>query len=93
MTDNPRGPSKLWSVKNLMIFALAWLGEAFLILMFVKRVIHGRAALYLFLVPWTLLGLMMVVRPNWIMRVTQAWQKDLERTGEQLEKRPPPGFP
>jgi hypothetical protein len=35
----------------------------------------------------------MVVRPDWIMRATRAWEKDLERVGEQLEKRPPPGFP
>jgi hypothetical protein len=60
MTDNRREPPGPWyraSAKNLMIFALMWLGEAFLILMFVKWVIHGGAAPYLFMVPWTLLGL------------------------------------
>ncbi len=96
MTDNRRDPNELWyraSPKNVVIFALMWLGEAFLILMFAKWVIHGSAVLYLLLVPWALFGLIMVVRPNWIMRVMRAWEKNLERVGEQLEKRPPPGFP
>ncbi len=96
MTDNRPGTNELWyraSAKNTAIFALLWSGEAFLILMFIKRVIHGSAALYLLMVPWTLLGLTMVVLPNWIVRVTRAWEKSLERVGENLEKRPPPGFP
>lgn len=93
VTDNRRDLTELWyraSAKNVVIFALMWLGAAFLTLMFVKSVIH--AAQYLLLVPWTLLGSTMVVRPDWIMRATRAWEKDLERVGEQLEKRPP-GFP
>lgn len=96
VTQNRRDLTELWyraTAKNVMIFALKWLGAAFLTLLFVKWVIHGSAALYLLLIPWTLLGSAMVARPDWIMRATRAWEKDLERVGEQLEKRPPPGFP
>jgi hypothetical protein len=96
MTDNLRHPAQpriRASPRNLMIFATLWLGEAFLILMFVKWVIHGSASLYLFMVPWTLFGLILIVWPKWILRVTQAWEKKLERVGENLERRPPPGFP
>jgi hypothetical protein len=70
-----------------------WLGEAFLTLMFFKWVIHGSALVYLLLVPWTLFGLIMVVRPNWILGMTRALDKALEDAGALFEKRPPPGFP
>jgi hypothetical protein len=77
----------------VVIFALMWLGELFLILKFFKWVIHGSALVYLLLVPWALFGLIMVVRPNWILRATRAFDKALEDAGALFEKRPPPGFP
>jgi hypothetical protein len=64
MTDDRQDPTKFWSTKKAVIFALVWLGEALLILLFVKEVIHGSAVVYLVLVPWTLLGLIMVVWPE-----------------------------
>lgn len=91
-----QNPTKLWyraSAKNVVIFALMWLGEAFLMLKFFKWVIHGSALVYLLLVPWALFGLIMVVRPNWILRATRASDKALEDAGALFEKRPPPGFP
>ena len=93
MEQNPAG---LWyraSAKNVVIFALMWLGELFLILMFFKWVIHGSALVYLLLVPWAFFGSIMVVRPNWILRATRALDKALEDAGALFEKRPPPGFP
>src|SRR5260370_32775730 len=45
-----RTSAGLWykaSAKNVAMFALMWLVEGFLILMFVKWVIHGSAAVYL----------------------------------------------
>jgi hypothetical protein len=77
----------------VVIFALIWLGEPFLILMFVKWVIHGSAAVYLLMVPWMLFGLIIVVCPNWILGMTRAFDKALEDAGALFEKRPPPGFP
>ena len=91
-----QNPVELWyraSAKNVVIFALMWLGEFFLILMFFKWVIHGSALVYLLLFPWALFGLIMVVRPNWILRATRAFDKALEDAGALFEKRPPPGFP
>jgi hypothetical protein len=81
------------SATNVAIFAIVWLGQSFLILMFVRWLIHGSAALYLFMVPWAFFGLVIAMRPNWFVRLVQAWEKDKERTGEQLSKRLPPGFP
>ena len=96
MPDDRPESTELWyraSAKNVAIFTLMWLGEAFLILMFVKWVIHGSAALYLFMIPWTLFGLILLLRTSWIVRMERALWKQLERVGEQWEKRPPPGFP
>lgn len=96
MPGSRQDPPELWyraSAKNAVIFAVMWLGEAFLVLMFVKWVIHGTAAVYLLLAPWSLFGLIMVVRPNWILRMTQAFNRVLEQMAESIEKRPPPGFP
>jgi hypothetical protein len=81
MTDNGYNPNEPWcraSPKNVVIFSLIWLGEAFLNLIFVKWAIHGSAALYLILPPWTLLGLIMVVRPMWIVGMERALWKALE---------------
>ena len=81
------------SAKNVLIFALIWLGEAFLILKFLKWVIHGSAGVYLLMAHWTALGLIMVVRPNWVLGSMRAFDKALEDAGALFEKRPPPGFP
>jgi hypothetical protein len=91
-----QNPAGLWyraSAKNVVIFALMWLGEFFLILMFLRRVFHGSTAVYLLVFPWASFGLIMVARPNWILRATLALDKALEDAGSLFEKRPPPGFP
>jgi len=96
MSNKQSDSTELWyraSAKNVVIFTLMWLGEAFLLLKFVKWVMHGSTTIYLLMVPWAIFGLLMVARPNWILRASRAWQKSLERVGENLEKRPPPGFP
>jgi hypothetical protein len=95
MPNGRDNPTELWyraSAKNMVFFVLIWLGAASPVFMFIKM-IHGSVALYLFLVPWALLGLTMLVRPNWLLRITRAWQKESERMGGQLEKRPPTGLP
>jgi hypothetical protein len=93
MTDKRMEMWHRTSATNVLIFAIVWLGQSFLILMFVRWLIHGSAALYLFMVPWALFGFVIAMRPNWLIRFMQAWEKDSERTGEQLSKRLPPGFP
>jgi uncharacterized protein (DUF58 family) len=95
MTDKRNDPTRLWyrsSAKNVLIFVLIWLGAAFPALMFI-RTAHWTVALYLLLVLWAALGSMMLLRPNWLLRLTRAWQKESEEIGEQLEKRPPTGLP
>jgi hypothetical protein len=80
MTDDGHAPTEPWyraSPKNLAIFALIWSGEAFLILKFVTWVTHGSAALYLLMIPWTLFGSIIAVRPNWITRMTRAFEGEL----------------
>ena len=93
MEQNPTGRWYRASAKNVVIFALIWVGEPFLILMFVKWVFHGSAAVYLLMFPLALFGLIMLVRPNWILGMTRAFDKALEDAGALFEKRPPPGFP
>ena len=73
------------SAKNLLIFAVMWLGEGFLVLMFGKWVTHETRAVYLLMVPWTLFGLIVVIRLNWILRLTRAFDKALEDAGAVFE--------
>lgn len=92
MTNNEGSPPELWyraSPKNVSLFALIWLGEIFLILMLLKWMFHTSAKIYLFLIPWALLGSIMVLRPDWITRLTQA----LEMKSDRADKWNPPGFP
>jgi hypothetical protein len=96
MTNARGDPTKLWyraNAKNAMLFAVIWLGEMFLILKFVKWAIHGSAALYLFMIPWALFGLIMVVRPNWAIRMKRATDEEIKRTMGRSQKWNPPGFP
>jgi hypothetical protein len=92
MTNDDLTPTTLWyraSTKNLALFALIWLGEPFLILLFIKWMFHGSAKLYLLLIPWALLGAIMVFRPAWIERMTRA----LNPSSDNSSKWNPPGFP
>jgi hypothetical protein len=74
MTNGRNNPTGLWyraSAKNVVIFVLIWFGAVFPVFVFIKM-IHGSVALYLLLVPWALVGLMMLVCPNWLLRLTRA---------------------
>jgi hypothetical protein len=97
MTDNPNDSTPLWyraSATNVVIFSLLWLGEFFLILLFLKNwVFHTGAAIYLLMIPWALIGLIMVVRPNWIPRILRVVEEKVERDMNRLDKWTPPGFP
>jgi hypothetical protein len=77
------------STRNLLLFALIWLGEFFLILLLIKWALHGTSKVFLFLIPWALLGAIMVFRPSWIERMTQA----LNPSSDNSSKWNPPGFP
>ena len=70
----------------MVIFALMWLGEAFLVLKFLKWVIHGSALVYLLLVPWTLFGLIMVVRPNWVLEALRERPRNFTNELEHYSK-------
>jgi hypothetical protein len=95
MTANRRDPREQWlgaSAKTVMIFAVIWLGEAFFILIFCKWVFHTSAVLYLLMIPWSLLGWILAVRPNWFIRMSKATENRLNRDLERMEKWNPPGF-
>jgi len=63
------------------------------IVLFLRR-IHVSVVIVCFLLaPLVLLALGMVVRPNWVERMIRSWQRESERMGEGLERRPPTGFP
>ncbi len=81
------------SAKFVIIFALIWLGEAFLILMFCKWAFHRSAALYLLMIPWSFVGWVLAVRPNWFIRMSKTMESRLNRDLERADKWIPPGFP
>jgi hypothetical protein len=97
MGDDSREPSKLWysprGARNLAIFSVFWLGEAFLTLMFLKWVFHLGVLLYLLVIPWALLGAIIIARPNWLMRMDRAAEDKAKRDMERLDKWTPPGVP
>ncbi len=93
MTDDCREPVALWhkpSTKNVAILALIWFGEAFLILMFVRWVLHASAFLYLLMIPWAFIGVIVAARPNWLMRMMLAVENKTKRDMERLDKWTPP---
>jgi hypothetical protein len=96
MTDDRRDATAFWyrtSSKNVMVFALIFLGEPLLILMFIKWAFHMSATWYLVMIPWAIFGLMMVIRPYWFVRIERAmkerFKQDMARFGQWM----PPGFP
>jgi hypothetical protein len=96
MTDNYLKSTALWhktSAKNVVILALIWFGEAFLILMFITRVLHGSTYLYLLMIPWGFIGVILAACPNWLARSVQATADKAKRDMERLDKWTPPGFP
>ncbi len=85
--------SELWyraSSKKMVVLALIWLGQAFPTLIFIKWASHGNGFMYFFLVPWTLLGSLLVVRPELFSRITREMKEKRKR---RLDNWTPPGFP
>ena len=96
MTDLRRDATAFWyrtSAKNVMVFALIFLGEPLLILMFIKWAFHMSAAWYFVMIPWAIFGLTMVIRPSWFVRVERAMKERFKRDMGRLGKWTPPGFP
>jgi hypothetical protein len=75
--------------KNMIIFILIWWGGPFPELMLIKRVFNFSAYLYLWLIPWSFVGLVMLMRPQWLSVIAKKQERDIERLG----KWTPPGFP
>jgi hypothetical protein len=96
MTDDGRNRPAFWyrtSAKNVMLFALIFLGEPLLILMFIKWAFHMSATLYAFMAPWALFGSVMVVRPRWFVHIERAIKERFKRDMRRFGKWTPPGFP
>jgi hypothetical protein len=79
--------------KNRAFVGVILFGELLLFLIFVKWVLHGSADLYWLIIPWALFGVIMVARPNWIIRMMHATEDKAKRDMERLDKWTPPGFP
>jgi hypothetical protein len=96
MIEKQGAGTELWyraSARNVVIFAIAWLLPWLPIVLFLRRIHVGPIFISLVVGPWVLVGLAMVVRPNWVERARQRWERELERVGEGLERRPPTGLP
>jgi hypothetical protein len=90
VTNNEGAEPAPWyrsSHKNMALFALIWLGEFFLILLLLKWMFHAGPKIFLFIIPWAVMGWVNAFRPNWIARLTQLLE--LKRP----DKWNPPGFP
>jgi hypothetical protein len=81
------------SVRNAVLFAIAWLGPLSLIVLFLRR-IHVSPVIIFFLIMLSVpLVLTMLARPTWVEHMKRLFDRELARAGEGLERRPPPGFP
>ena len=81
------------SHKKMAFLALIWLGQAFPVLFFIKWATHGNGFMYFMLVPWALLGSLLIVRPTLFSRITGEMKEKENRGREGLDKWTPPGFP
>lgn len=96
MIEKKRNGTELWYravAQNPAVFAIAWLGPLFLIVLFLKRIHASTVMIFSVVVPSVLLGLMILVRPEWAERMRRVSERESERTGEGLERRPPTGLP
>jgi hypothetical protein len=96
MNDKESDGTALWhstSARNLVLFAIAFLAPLVPIVLFLRR-LHVTTAIICFLIaPSVLFGLVMVVRPTWVERMRRVVDRELQRVGEGLERRPPTGLP
>jgi hypothetical protein len=92
MADEKNGEPVLWyraSARNVVLFAIMFWWPLLPIVFFLRR-LHVSLAIIWFLVAyWVLVGLMMLIRPNWLARWIRWLRREQERTGERLEKLPP----
>jgi hypothetical protein len=88
--------TELWfraSVRNSLVFAVMLMWPLVPIVFFLRRLPHGKMFSVLLVIPWSLFSAIIVLRPEWVISFTRWHTKMMERTGESLEKRIPPGFP
>jgi hypothetical protein len=78
---------------NVMFIAIAFLAPLVPIAVFLRRIHVSAVIICVLILPWVLFGLTMVVRPNWVERARRVAERELERVGEGLERRPPTGLP
>lgn len=96
MIDKKNAGTEPWyraSARNKVIFAVVYLWPIFPIVLFLRRIHISTVIICSLIGPWVLFGLAMVVRPNWVERMRRVWERELERVGEGLERRPPTGLP
>jgi hypothetical protein len=96
MNDRESDGTALWhrtSARNVVLFAVAFLAPLVPIVLFLRR-LHVSTVIICFLItPLVFSGLVMVVRPTWVERMRRVVERELERVGEGLERRPPTGLP
>jgi hypothetical protein len=96
MNDKGSDGTALWhrtSARNVVLIAIAYLAPLVLIVLFLRR-LHVSTVIICFLItPSVLYGLVMVIRPTWGECMRRVVDRELERVGEGLERRPPTGLP
>ena len=65
--------------KGVATFFAIWIGEPFLMLVFWKWAAHTSDAPFLLMIPWTLLGVIIVVQPAWAVRWYRSLAERLKR--------------
>jgi len=93
MSRDRKDRPELWPThgrKSAAVFAVIWAGEGFLIMTFAKWVAHGSAVYYWPMIPWTVLGSILLLRPNLLRRVKEAGEQKMERDMSRLDKWTPP---
>lgn len=91
MSENPADSTQLrsgYTMKLRVIVCLMWCGWVFVAYAFLKWVMHVSSEVYWYLIPWTVVGPIFALRPDWRRRFTLASDGSLERGLEQFDKRP-----
>jgi len=81
------------SLKRRLFVALMGIAEGFLIVAFVKWMLHGSKMMYLYMIPAAAFFALLVARPNWLISLNRKCDEEANRSWKKLDKWNWPGFP
>jgi len=96
MIDKRSGETEPWNRTRVLKAVAVVIGLSLGLVptaLFLRKIHVSTVIICCLIMPTVLLALISIVRPNWIERMQRVVDRELERVGEGLERRPPTGLP